>query len=269
MDSVKISVIVPTFKPSGYLWTCLDSIVNQTFSRRDYEVIIVLNGCSNPWKSEIENYILTKMQGMLVHFIHTETCGVSNARNLGLDAAKGDYITFIDDDDYVSPSYLSELFSKSTEHIISVCYPLSFKDGTEIYEPYRITKDYIKNVNKGKCHFNAAKRFFSGPVYKLINRNIIGERRFDKRFSNGEDSLFMFLISDRFNYVDFTSTAAVYYRRLRYNSATTSNRNRLAVVENEIKRIWQYSCIYFRAPLSYNFSFYLTRVLGAFKSMVL
>ena len=126
---MRISVIIPTYKPQAYLWECLDSMVAQTFPKEEFEVILVLNGCTEPYKSDFERYIFTKMAGMNVQFIHTEQGGVSNARNRGLDVAKGEYIAFVDDDDYVSPAYLEELYRVATPDTISLCYPYAFHDG--------------------------------------------------------------------------------------------------------------------------------------------
>ena len=109
---MKISVIIPTYKPQAYLWECLDSLVAQTFPKEDFEIVLVLNGCTEPWKSQIQEYIDAKMKGMNVKFIHTEQGGVSNARNIALDAAQGEYVTFIDDDDYVSKTFLASSYSK-------------------------------------------------------------------------------------------------------------------------------------------------------------
>lgn len=78
----------------------------------------------------------------------------------------------------------------------------------------------------------------------------------------------MFLISDKFRYVDFTTKSAVYYRRLRENSAVTRKRSRLNIIDNELKRMWQYTCIYFSSPFSYSFNFYITRMLGALRSII-
>ena len=124
-----ISVIIPTYKPQSYIWECLESLVNQTFPRRHFEVILVLNGCTEPWKSQIEDYISKKMLGMNVNFIHTRQGGVSNARNIALDAAIGEYVTFIDDDDFVSEHYLEKLYAKASTDTISLCYPYAFNDG--------------------------------------------------------------------------------------------------------------------------------------------
>lgn len=266
--NMKISIIIPTYKPKEYLWECLYSVKNQTFPKSEYEVIIILNGCTSPWKEQIDKYISCNMQEINVIFINTEKGGVSNARNIALDIAKGDYIAFIDDDDFISPLYLEELYSKASEDTIPVCYPLSFIDGTQDYKPYLITRDYIHNEGKGKCNYRNARKFFSGPVYKLINRKIIGNRRFDKRFCNGEDSLFMFLISDKFRYVDFTTKNAVYYRRFRKDSAVSKKRSRWNIINNELKRMWQYTFIFFSSPFNYSFNFYITRMLGAIRSMI-
>lgn len=57
---MKISVIIPTYKPKAYLWECLDSLVAQTFAKKDFEVLLVLNGCLEPYRSEIE-HILKKI----------------------------------------------------------------------------------------------------------------------------------------------------------------------------------------------------------------
>lgn len=265
---MKISVIIPTYKPQEYLWECLASLVAQTIDRSYFEVILILNGCTDPWKNQIENYIASKMQGVNVNFIHTLQGGVSNARNIGLDQAKGEYITFIDDDDFISPTYLEELYLKASPEIISLCYPLSFIDGTNKYEPYHITNNFENNKQKGICNYKKARKYFSGPVYKLIHKDIIGNRRFDVRFRNGEDALFMFLISDRFKNVSFTSKNAVYYRRYREGSAVSTKRSRWSIINNRFKMVCTYSHIYWGNPVKYSFNFYLTRMFGAVRGMM-
>lgn len=258
----KVTVIVPTYKPGSYLWECLYSLKNQTFPKDDYEVIVVLNGCDNPWKSEIKKYFV---EGQLdnFHLIHTLVAGVSNARNLALDAATGEFIAFIDDDDFVSPSYLEELYACASKDVISLCYPLSFKDGTTDYFPYYITDNYIIGNGADIYPYEKARRYFSGPVYKLIHRDIIGSRRFDTSFKNGEDSIFMFAISDRFRKVKFTSQQAVYYRRVREGSALLRKKNLLEIIGNCFNMIRAYTSIYLRTPMRYKLGFYVTRVLGA------
>ena len=259
---MKISVIVPTYKPKDYLRECLESIYNQTFSKKEYELILVLNGCSEPYGTHIVSW-LNDHTDLQVQYIQTDIEGVSNARNMALDIAKGEYITFIDDDDFISPSYLKELYDKASRNVVSLCYPLSFADETTNYTEYNITGDYNRGFGKNNIPYEKARKYFSGPVYKLIHRDIIAGRRFDLRFKNGEDSIFMFLISDRFERVDFTSRKAVYYRRIRNNSAVMRKKPLVSVIRNQVKMVMAYGYIFIRHPFSYKFSFFLTRILGA------
>lgn len=265
---MKISVIIPTYKPKDYLWECLDSLVTQTFSKEDFEVIIVLNGCCAPWKEEIETYIASKMKGMNINFIQTDVSGVSNARNVALDNAKGEYVTFIDDDDFVSPKFLHELYEKVSLNTVSLCYPFAFNDGDSATQiPYAITEAYNYCVfNNNYTLTSKVRKFFSGPWMKLIPMDFIQDRRFDVRFKNGEDSLFMFLISDRIKNVSFTSKDAIYYRRYRENSAVTSKRSRKSKILNSSHAICLYTKYYLKSPMNYSFYFYIQRIISAIKT---
>ena len=266
---MKISVIIPTYKPQAYLWECLDSLISQTLPQEDFEVILVLNGCTEPWKSQIEEYIDTKMQGMNVKFIHTEQGGVSNARNIALDLAKGEYITFIDDDDYVSPEFIEELYVRTTHYRTAISNTIAFEDRTgKIFEDYVISKDFEKCKIKTKVSVVKARRYFAGPVRKLIAREIIGDRKFDVSFKNGEDTLFMFLISDKIKEVTCTSNSAIYYRRIRESSANMRKRSFLNRSVNSFRLILEYSKIYFSSPLRYNGIFYIMNVLGSIKTIL-
>ena len=269
---MKISVIIPTYKPQVYLWECLDSISKQTFPKEDFEVILILNGCCEPFNSQILQYIRNHSD-IQWNYIQTNETGVSNARNIGLNNATGEYITFIDDDDFISPSYLKSLYSLSSKDTMALCYPLSFIDGTVEYRPYYITQDYLKNEQKGVCDYNALKKYFSGPVYKLIHREIIGNRRFDKRFKNGEDTLFMFLISDRFDKVKLADRNAIYYRRLREDGALHKKKSFISIITNCFNLIREYCHIYFNNPQKYRMKFFFTRILGtlhaAFEQLII
>lgn len=266
---MKISVIIPTYKPQDYLWQCLDSLYRQSFSKADYEVILVLNGCHEPWFSDIQKFIADHMQGVCVNFLHTNEPGVSNARNLALDYAKGEYITFIDDDDYVSVDYLSELYTIATRNTIALAYPYVFDDGKEgIQKNHSITNVYNKLCTCRASHYFKAKEYFSGPWMKLIPQAMINSRRFDKKLHNGEDSVFLFQISDKYGLVATASKKAVYYRRYRKDSAVTRKHRRMYVIKNSFYMIWCYVKCYVARPYKYNFLFFITRIMGALRVMI-
>ena len=261
----RISVIVPTYRAGDYLWECLESLKNQTLSADKWELLIILNGCDEPWRAQIAAFIEahTMTQARLVQ---TDTAGVSNARNIGLDQAQGEYITFVDDDDYVSPRYLEELLTIAAPDTIAAAYTRAFSD-TKTHILYRIEREYLRRAGKGKQPFYQAKKYFSGPCMKLIHREVIGKERFDIRFDNGEDSLFMFAISCRCRYIQFTDTSAVYYRRVRSNSISLGQ-SRYASIKNRLQLMKAYSTLYWSKLRQYRLHFYLTRLLGSIYAII-
>lgn len=266
---INISVIIPTYKPRAYIEECLLSLSKQGYPKDNFEIIIVLNGCNEPYRTNLQTFIDQHMYDMNVCFIQTDVPGVSNARNIALDSSQGEYICFIDDDDFVSENYLKELYKHADKDVIPVCRPLSFIDGESNYSEYNITQDYNKYSDKKVVPFYKAHRFFNGPVYKLIHHDIIGDRRFDKRFKNGEDSLFMFLISDRIKYIEFADPSAIYYRRIRANSATQVKKPLSYSLMNYSHLMLIHTEIFFRHIGHYNFIFFLHSMLSRIKSMIL
>lgn len=265
---MKISVIVPTYKPQGYLWECLNSIYNQTFSKSDYELVLVLNGCNEPFHSQIKDW-LGKHSDLQVQFFQTDEGGVSNARNIALDNAKGEYVTFVDDDDYISDAYLCDLYKYVTKNIVAISDTVSFDDETKAVETDNILhSDFVSKSRRKLYNIYSVKKFYGAPPRKLVSRNIIGNRRFDTRFRNGEDTLFFFLISDCVYKTRPSSGAAVYYRRCRPTSAHFTKKTRKEKVILAFNLIGTLSGYYFKNPKHYNFLFYLTRVMGAIKIMI-
>lgn len=259
---MKISVIIPSYKPKEYLWACLDSLCRQTLDKNEYEVILVLNGCNEPYASQIKQYI-SKQDGIDIKLIQTDVAGVSNARNLALDNAIGEYIAFIDDDDLVSEYYLEGLLLKASRDTVPLAYPYAFNDGNLNYQkPYSITKEYEKRKDKGRQKQVKVRKYFSGPWMKLIHRDMIGDRRFDLRFANGEDSLFMFLLSDRMRWVDFASSNTIYFRRYREGSAVTKTRAFSEVLYNCWALFKEYTRVLFSDFRHYKINNYIRTTTG-------
>ena len=240
---------------------------NQTLDKARFEIIIVLNGCGDPWKQNIQAYIKERLEGYNIVFRQTDTPGVSNARNVGIDAAKGDFVTFIDDDDYISPTVLKDLIKVILPNTVAIFKPLAFYDEGD-YFSYSRTVEFERNCKCKQVSVNRVRKVFSGPVMKLIPRNIIGNRRYDTRFKNGEDSLYMFLISDKIKGVTFAPETAIYYRRIRNNSAISNKGSYFKSAFNSFALILEYTKIYFKDPFRYSLIFYITRVMGAVKAII-
>lgn len=100
-----ISVIIPVYKVENYLKECLDSVSSQSF--KDFELILVDDGSPDSCGQMCEDYARTHPNTVV---LHQKNAGLSAARNNGVKAAKGQYVSFIDSDDYVSSDYLSFLY---------------------------------------------------------------------------------------------------------------------------------------------------------------
>lgn len=268
-DKIEISVIIPTYKPQKYIEKCLNSILNQIITVK-IEVLIILNGPCSPYKEKLSSLLKRRKYDFLkVHLYYLEDAGVSAARNYGIDKAKGNYITFIDDDDYVSPRYLEDMFSIAITGRMPIANLMTFDDGEREFNSIYLTEMFEKKKDKEIVGINEVRSFFSMPVCKLISKEIIDDRRFNTNYSNGEDALFMALISDNIQQIKLTSPDCLYFRRVRDNSLTTRKRSRLDRVMNHYNLIISYFSFWFKRPLDYNFIFLTTRILANIKGVFL
>ena len=124
-----ISVIVPVYNVEPYLRQCIDSILAQNYT--DFELILVDDGSSDNCSAICDGYAAKDSR---IRVFHQENAGVSAARNAGITAARGEYIAFIDSDDWVVPTYLNRMYMQLIEHNadISVCGMQHFEDDTDL-----------------------------------------------------------------------------------------------------------------------------------------
>ena len=106
-----ISLIVPVYNVAEFLPACIESVLAQTF--RDFELILIDDGSTDNSLQVLREY---EKKDARIRVIEQENAGVSAARNAGLDAARGDYIGFVDSDDEILPEMLSDMIAASTEH---------------------------------------------------------------------------------------------------------------------------------------------------------
>lgn len=263
---MKISVIIPTYKPQKYIWECLDSLCNQSFPKEDFEIVLILNGCNEPYNTQLKEYISLHSE-INWNYTQIDQGGVSNARNLGLNKASGDYITFIDDDDYVSMDYLEAMFDVVKQGYTAVAKIVGLDDKTKIISPTKTTKLFEELQSRPYFGIKEGRRFLNSPVIKLIDKSFTKDRLYDVRFANGEDVLFMFNISDRMYLFKCTQPNAIYYRRYREGSAI-SNLTKLSVqIKNSFSLACAFISIWIKRPTEYNFAFFLTRIAALLKEV--
>lgn len=252
-----ISIIIPTYKPNELLYECLHSIDKQTFSKDKFEIIIILNGDKEPYYQLINKYI-SKFT-LDIKLIYTGIKGVSNARNIGIIEASGNYLCFIDDDDMISPNYLENLYKFSGKDYIVVA---DFR--TFINDINQLGYDYISKAFRTtkKNTLLCRRSFLSSSCGKLIHRDIIDNRIFNIKLKNSEDAVFMYNISNNIKKIELSSKDTIYYRRIRNTSASRKKRDLSYRVKNIINVCYSYITIFCEKPREYSFSLLLTRIAG-------
>lgn len=197
MNSPTISVIVPVYNVEKYLPRCIDSILAQTFT--DFELLLIDDGSKDTSGSICDEYAKKDTR---IRVFHKDNGGVSSARNVGLDNAKGKWITFIDSDDWIGSSWLLAYLNNKDEDIIIQGYTYSTQsDKTHIHVG---NGNYIdRNIDKKLYELETCPmspiRIPWNKMYKLsiIKDNYI---RFDQSVSLGEDYIF------NINYMAFCRT---------------------------------------------------------------
>lgn len=205
-----ISVIVPVYNVERYLDKCIQSIIDQEYS--DLEILLIDDGSTDK-SAEICDFYASKDDR--IKCIHKKNGGVSSARNVGLDIAVGEYISFIDSDDYIDKNYFFELIKKgrsSTSGI--VCCNLMWEQDEVVFKINTSSKNcplLVEKVEEGFFHNGYIKDLMYGPYNKIISKNIIGDTRFDTNLRLGEDLLFVFSILLKTQKVDFIINTNYHY----------------------------------------------------------
>lgn len=188
MTNPKISVIVPVYNAEKYLRRCVDSILAQTFT--DFELLLVNDGSKDNSGAICDEYATKNSR---VRVFHKENGGVSSARNLGLDNAKGEWVTFVDSDDYVLPVFLTtfvDLCKSNPDLCIQGIIP-----NYEISSEYKITQssfNYKGNVEGAMSLLSNCQ--MTGALYNKMYKNSIirdNNLRLNEFFNYREDEEFL------------------------------------------------------------------------------
>lgn len=199
---MKISVIIPIYNSEKYITRCIKSILAQTCS--DFELLLIDDGSNDRSPAICDAFSQIDSR---IKVLHIENNGVSNARNLGIKESKGEYITFIDSDDYVPENYLQVLLCSIESADISVCDISCVKKGIE-------TTRFVCNKSLKSTEaielLLSRRQINSGPYGKLFKRETIGNTTFPKMKAY-EDILFVLEIFNKAKIINCTSDTVYTY----------------------------------------------------------
>lgn len=210
-DDLLLSIIIPVYNVEKYIPDCLNSCLNQGLDETEYEIICVDDGSTDNSLSILKSYehchknviVLTKQNG-----------GVSSARNLALDYARGKYIWFIDSDDYIYSNSAVTILSSIQQNNAEQCV-FSYEKGTLNY-------DVGQNYRQGKVKFLTKRYTTPNAVSWMFSKDIIDKNhiRFCTDLKYGEDTFFVFQYSI---FANINKTLKLesnpYYYRTRIGSA--------------------------------------------------
>ncbi|PGT76795.1 glycosyltransferase family 2 protein [Priestia megaterium] len=185
---MKISIIIPVYNVEPYLGRCIDSVLNQ--SHQDIEIILINDGSVDNSGKICDEYAIKDKR---IKVTHKPNSGVSAARNDGIRMATGDYISFIDSDDYIEPNMLKSLLSLciKTHSQIAICaVKTRYIDGKVIRESYNLeTEVPITNIVDRPTDFS---KICGSACQCLYSLNLIQSQGgyFEEGVPLGEDRLF-------------------------------------------------------------------------------
>lgn len=256
MQKIKISIIVPVYNTEKYLRRCIDSILQQT--ERAIEVILVDDGSSDESGHICDEYAVKDNR---VVVIHQNNAGVSTARNRGIDVANGQYIGFVDADDWIEPV----MYSRMLEEAIADDTDIVMCDAVTVYTTEKKEMDTIaqllKNTNLNKEDLVPELLLeMAGSACRCIYRaGLIKDNRIefplDVKFS--EDRVFNLYAMGHANKIKYIKEA--YYQRLMHAESAVHSfhadyleriKKSSEAINKAIKEAWGDSSLYYNAYLS-------------------
>ena len=228
MINKKVSIIIPVYNNENYISQGIESVENQTY--KNYEIIIIDDGSTDDSLKLCKKF---EKRNDKIKVISINNGGVSNARNIGIKNASGDYVCFIDSDDYVMPTYIESLIKKMNNKCLVI----------SAYSVFNEKKDrQVKKINKQKLYIGIDiylkivrnELFWNQPWNKMYNLNVIKENKlfFNDKLNMGEDLVFNL---NYLNFIDniFYINKTIYRHRINDNGAmANNNENKLKALSN-------------------------------------
>lgn len=223
-----VSVIVPVYNIEKYLKECIESIINQSY--KNIEIILVDDGSTD--KSGIICDEFEKLEKR-IKVIHKENGGAASAKNRGLDEANGEYICFVDGDDYIFIDFIEDLYNQLIEYNadISEC---------SFYYLYKshIEKDSFKSNNAfftSQDYLNQYVDEWQSSLFwnKLFKSSVIGDIRFKQERRCIDDEFFTYKVVLNAHSITRNSNHKYYYRQ-RKSSAVQNSKNNIQKAKDAI-----------------------------------
>ena len=233
-----IDLIIPVYNtPSKDIERCLNSILNQSF--KNYKVYIIDDGSNKEIKEYLDNYVKYRDNFMVKHIINS---GVSNARNVGIEISKSNYIAFVDADDTIDNYFLEEAYNiivnNNLDLIIggyneirdnAITKVRLSEPGLHIYEGKKID-NFMKKLLSGKIE-SCNKEIGdcpTGRIYtRLFKRSSIGNLRFNVNIHMSEDTLFMIDYTKRANRIGIVDKIWYNYYKNSYSISNATKKEKL------------------------------------------
>lgn len=189
-----VSIIIPVYNVEKYLAECIESVIRQTYT--NLEILLIDDGSLDNSGKICDEYA---QKDERIKVIHKENGGVSSARNVGLDMAKGEYIAFVDSDDLVEKEYIAAMYENMQENNSDLvfCRYGKYYKGTIEYVQEKIPKSLIINLQDEKFiqfiyQFFILKNNIMGSACRILYKSSLAQKlRFDLEIKISEDLLFV------------------------------------------------------------------------------
>ena len=202
----KVSIIVPVYNVEKYLGKCIDSILAQTFT--DYELFLVDDGSPDNCGKICDEY--AGKDGR-IKVIHKENGGLSDARNVAIDIASGEYLSFIDSDDYVEPDMIESMYKAliETDSDVAVCGMDSFDENGRVTDYYKPHEKRMVCKGEDRCEF----LYQPSACNKLYKETIFEDLRFPKGRLYEDAYVFHYILEKAPSFVYTGKVSYHYYQR--------------------------------------------------------
>ena len=220
MMKEKISVIVPVYNVEAYLERCVESILKQTYT--NFELLLINDG-STDQSGALCDQLASRNENIKV--FHIKNAGVSNARNVGIQNSTGEWITFVDGDDFITNDYLETLIS-AVDGDDSIGFSIGrlhhIKNGQITELPVFSGKEEKWSTEQTMRELLTTSKTSFFPVAKIFRREIISDFTFNTDYHLAEDALFLTEVLLKTKCTSIFIDKPIYYYDHRQGSATTS-----------------------------------------------